>query len=309
MEAWLSPDGTTWEQVSSIPAMDGAHVTDVVELSDGRHIAVGWKTGGEPTAWTSDDRGRTWAGGPMADIPMGSNVKLVVAGSHGAVALGTAPRAIGEAGEAVRGGNRLWWSADGSAWSAVPMLEDVFGAIDIYDVAATPTGFVAVGGRYPDEPAPAGDPLRGARAAAWRSADGVTWDAAETEDGPPIIKVFAGSQGMLGVGYGEEITGTMAWESEDGNAWRRQLATLETGNTYPAVWDGRIFMLRSITANGEPLLQLSESLNGVNWLTAGLGRAEQVGGIGVTAPGVPGLIQVGGGDGDAKVWLIRWPDR
>ena len=305
-EVWLSPDGVTWERIRRIPAMDGGRVVGVAEMAEGTLVAIGSRVG-DPIVWTSDDRGRSWTEAPASIGPTGTDLRLIVAGPLGVLAVGTGT-SMPQEGHAPRGGgNRLWLSSDGRDWRDVPMPVDVFGEVDIYDVAATSSGFVAVGGRFPVEPAPAGDPLRGVRAAAWLSADGLTWTSAEVQDGPPLLKVYAGSEGVLAVGFGEEITGTTPWQSADGRSWQRQNRKFETGNSYPAAWDGRIFMLRSRNDAGQVILELSESRDGIEWRVAGETPSVRVGGIGVTAPGVPGLVQVGGGNGDVVVWLIRWP--
>lgn len=297
-QAWLSPDGRAWERVRQIPSMDDGQVVGLTELTEGTLLAVGSR-GPEATVWTSGDHGRTWTAGSLTDAPSGTNLAAVVSGRSGALALGVGPG--GESGF----GSRLWWSPNGREWEAVAMRAAVFGRVEIRDIAATSSGFVAIGGRTPAEPTP--DPLLGMRAAAWWSDDGLTWALADVEDGSPLAKVYAGSEGLLAVGYEREVAETVPWQSTDGRAWRLQNRSLQTGNRYPAVWGNSIFLLGSRFDGNQQVLELTESRNGIEWRIAGEAPFDRTGAVGVAAPGVPGIIQVGGG-GDGRVWLVRWPE-
>lgn len=299
-EAWLSSDGEKWQRVRQIPAMDGAWLAGVAELPQGRLLAIG-RIVGDANIWTSDDAGRTWAVGTIADVPPGTAFGQVVSGPAGVLLLGVDTSTRAEVAS-------LFWSPDGEEWTLVAMPADVFARGQIRSIAATPSGFLALGGRLPVEPAPISDPFLGARAAAWWSTDGRTWASADVEDGPILYGAWAGSKGSLGLGMNDKLAGAppAPWYSVDGRQWDLQNLTMESGA--PAVWDSRIFMLRSKFVGSDAVVELSESGNGVEWRVAGQTPEARTGGIGVIAPGAPGLIQVGGSDGDVTVWLIRWPE-
>lgn len=299
-DAWISPDGRHWERVRGIPSMADAFLTGLAELPGGPLVAVG-RRGPEATAWHSADAGRTWTAVRLPDAPAGTNLGEIVAGPSGAVVVGY------RSGPDATTISRLWWSPDGADWTAVAMRDEVFGTVEIRGIAPSGTGFVATGGRYLTIPAPRLDPLRGMRAAAWTSPDGRTWAAAAIEDAPPLGPVFAGSEGMIAFGVAEDLGPAVTWFSIDGSSWHRLADPLKTGNSWVAVRDGRIFVLRSRFEGRQTTLELSASPNGVDWTVAGTGPVERGGGTGVVAAGTPGLIQVGLRDGDVQVWLIPWP--
>ena len=299
-EAWLSSDGEKWERVRQIPAMDQAWLAGIAELPRGRLLAIG-RIVSDPRTWTSDDAGRTWAVGTIAGVPPGTTFAQVVSGPAGVLLLGVDTSTRTEVPS-------LFWSPDGEEWTRVAMPADVFARGQIRSVAATRSGFLALGGRLPVEPAPIGDPFLGAKAAAWWSVDGRTWASADVEDGPILYGAWAGSEGNLGLGMNDKLGGATPapWYSIDGRQWDPQHVTIESGA--PAVWDGRIFMLRSKFVGSDAVVELTESRDGIEWRVAGQTPEERTGGIGVIAPGAPGLIQVGGSGGDVTVWLIRWPE-
>lgn len=302
-QAWISPDGRTWERVT-VPAMDRAFVNGVAEMVDGTLVAIGMSfDDASGLIWTSDDRGRTWTRtAPLTDIQPPMQLQRIVAGPKGALLLG----ATGSM-PAREGDSRLWWSPDGHTWTTAAMPTRVFGDVEIRGVTATASGFIGVGGRSPrGEPAPA-DPLRGERAAAWRSTDGTSWEAADVEDGPLLNGVVAGAQGMVGFGFGEGAADPLTWRSADGARWRQQTLAIPTVNSSLSAWDGRIFLLASRWSGSHPMLELWASADGVEWRLIGQAPDEETGGVGAAAPGDPGLVQVGSRDGDGQVWLIPWP--
>ena len=71
--------------------------------------------------------------------------------------------AVGEKG--LLGSGRIWTSYDGSEWTLLP---EIFGA-RLFDVIATPTGFLAVGQRTFSH-------LSRLNAGVWSSSDGITWE-------------------------------------------------------------------------------------------------------------------------------------
>ena len=157
---WTSPDGLAWTMVprTSISSGDvygNAMMHDVIEGGPGL-IAVG-RVGDSAAVWTSPD-GFAWSrvahdpvvfgGGPVE-----TEMLSVTAGGPGYVAVS----AISDTGMGV------WTSPDGTTWSAVSLDPDVFdGDEEMTVIIGTATGLISAG-------------MEGHDAAAWFSADGVTW--------------------------------------------------------------------------------------------------------------------------------------
>jgi hypothetical protein len=240
-QVWISTDGVTWQK-ASVPTMptgvaiDGDHAEawlQDVAATDDRLVAFGQIGFGhldedgsgivryEQVVWTSTD-GLNWtelrAG---STFPPGGEVRSVVAGPAGFVAVGGF----------VRDDLWIWISRDGLDWHLVPQ-QDAFVSrssgggdvsddlyFEIHQVAAGPSGYVAVGG---DAWCVYGSPFlcSPAEAAIWTSADGESWVRVSSA---PVFRLGRttrvstsavaawGSRFVVVAAYGE---GTAVWISE-----------------------------------------------------------------------------------------------
>ena len=216
IERWVSPDGRTW----STAATTGLHGSPTALLATSAgYVAAAIDGGGCGLfVWMSTD-GRTWtdagpgAAGPSTCVgrsqPNIPAVDQLVAGSDGLLAVGTLAGGL----------SAIWGSTDGHSWH----LGQAPASGRIVRVAASGTGYVAVGD---DGRTPGG-------AAAWTSADGLTWTAAPSQAsfaGATMTDVVALADGTLAsVGSEQPATGGrrfVAWTSTDGLTWQRSPAPL-----------------------------------------------------------------------------------
>jgi hypothetical protein len=160
--------------------------------------------------------GRTWHAGEglrPADVPI-----HLAAGPLGVVAVGT----IADAADAFRPAS--WFSPDGLTWTArsnaFPVDAAKHDIVEVTDVVATDDGWLAVGREDPFCQTNCGlDPVR---ALAWRSADGLQWQA--VADAPSLARaamtaVTRHATGFVAVGLAG--TRAAAWTSTDGTTWTR----------------------------------------------------------------------------------------
>ena len=240
--------GDTWETID-FPASDDVLIsaialdgTDLVGMGRGRCDA----DNSDPTtcfvpAWTAE-AGQPWTRVPEQDglrvglaIPLSGPEKEIVdmaAGPTGLVA-------IGYAFDDELGGPRIWQSPDGRTWQRNPFAFGPSGEQARFSaIAASSRGYVIVGrvfgGGISNE-------TLGARAAAWISSDGITWErAADTErmDVGPCLDtgeepscggmraVVATPDGYVAVGDARtgidgQTSQPAAWTSPDGLTWTR----------------------------------------------------------------------------------------
>jgi len=190
------------------------------------------------------------------------------------------------------------------SWSMARTGPYVFAGARIHGVSAGGTGDVAVGSR-------------GADAAAWTSANGISWQAATGALGGPgsqvMTDVVAGGPGLVAVGF-DGLDGAV-WTSVDGTAWSKV-------PTNPSVFTGvGASKILGVAVGGPGLVAVGHvgidaavwtSPDGLHWSRAGdPGRLKHAVMYDVTAGG-PGLVAVGtqGIDIDAAVWTsidgITW---
>lgn len=306
-QAWLSPDGRTWERVD-VPAMDDAFViNDFAAAADGTLIAVGI---GEPLAgavvWTSFDGGRSWQTTRIEDAGK-VQLRRVVAGPHGLVMLGSTGNTPARDGDTT-----LWWSPDGRRWTRAEMPRDVFGDVSIGAISATASGFVAVGGRWPAGEMSLTDALDRTRGAAWLSGDGLSWVETDVPEAPGLGGLVLGERTMLASGSRWNSTATSWWRSDDGRAWEPVVGRDDLGNPTESWtvfgWRGSFYRLGSSWSSGGPVLELWTSEDGDAWRRIGATLERRTGGIGgEVVPGEPGMLMRGERDGAGVLWLIPWP--
>ncbi|HSR44727.1 MAG TPA: hypothetical protein VLT15_05775 [Acidimicrobiia bacterium] len=228
-------------------------------------VAVGADgSGGDDDAavWYSTD-GRTWSRVAHDEAVFGGSgdqyMMAVTAGGPGFVAVG---EDIAEDGTGI---SAVWVSEDGITWSRVSHDEASFGGqeqtnVFMKDVTAFGSGLVAVGMES------TGSSID---AAAWISADGVTWERV-----PPDEAVFGGPQyqimwavvpagpGLVAVGQGGDHFGerpgqpAAVWTSTDGRDWSRvpDQAALLSGYTSEGAHNGDWARIDDVIVGGPGLV-------------------------------------------------------
>ena len=277
--ALRSADGTTWTAAGPFPGSSDMWVNAITRRGD-MLIAVG--TGGHAAAgaaWTSSD-GATWQ--RVADQPAFAQAALdrVAAGPAGVVAVD-------------RFDGRLLVSADGATWSPVSL--GAAGAVKVNDVAATDTGFVAVGSV-------------GSAAAVWTSSDLQHWARAPFPDGSDasaqLVAVAAQGQRLVALGAvpapGEAAndpwTGLGVWISTDGGAsWTLSGTTLrgDAPVLYPSSMPGLSALSGGFVAFGNALpgaLAVWTSSDGTSWRQATVQAASAAAGRTLAISGARAVI-------------------
>jgi hypothetical protein len=171
---WTSKDGLTWTRASGAPEYAGIVGLNGILLAGGEGID-GFGTG----LWMSGDA-VTWQKVPIPHSFYSVGCEKVACSglavsSQGVVVVATA----GSQPNNSLDPSILYFSADGTIWSRATLPEQA------YEVAVHSflDGFVAIG-MVPDP----GDPTGGLRQRAWRSPDGLNWNAYE----PKLPLPFAG---------------------------------------------------------------------------------------------------------------------
>ena len=235
-----STDGLTWTPSGSLP--QGSHAgVFAIGVRGGTMVAVGIDTSGTNTGkatgtnrvataavWTSAD-GLAWKRVPQQPALAVGELDRLAAGPAGFLAVGSEYDAPA-------------WSADGASWMRVDVGTP--NAV-VSGVAATDTGFVAVGGVE-------------TAAMAWTSPNGRTWQRATFEDSSQLnarlVSVAAQGQRLVALGAvpapGDEAapqmwTGLAVWASSDGGTtWKR----VASGNAAPALYPPSVPKLYALTA-------------------------------------------------------------
>ena len=217
-----APDQPRW---SLQPALVVATVAVAVLLLVGGAALLVRSAGSQsPVATTQEPlslSARSWARAPHDEAVFGGpgrqRLFSVISGETGLVAVGSdQPAADLDAA--------VWTSSDGIRWSRAPHDEFVLGGSDdqeMYSVAATSWGFVAVG-----FDGSGGD----ADAAAWTSSDGRTWSRVRHDEAvfggvgtQEMWAVAANGAQLVAVGldrHGSEADAAV-WTSTDGLNWSR----------------------------------------------------------------------------------------
>jgi hypothetical protein len=189
-----------------------AMMADVVAVPGHGYVSVGYAyPGWHPVAWISPD-GLRWSLRPMGTAEFTLPLSMAIGTDRTIVAVGySKSRPV------------AWTSTDaGATWSehGVPTLGDGSVAERMTTVTATTNGYIAGGSVGPE--------LAERHARFWRSADGVTWHPIADDVGAfadSEVRAIASDHGRLVavglVGSAQGITGSVAWTSPDGDAWRR----------------------------------------------------------------------------------------
>lgn len=275
---WTSPDGADWTRL--------AHDEQVLG-GDGRQAMYGVAAGGpglvavgidglSAAVWSSPD-GQDWsrvdAGSTDLTDGAGLGVFAVTAAGPGLVAVGT---------DAARDAAAVWTSADGQQWVRVEHDDEVFARRPEAALALTDTTRpVSDAGSVQASAVTSGGPgvvavgEDGASAAVWTSIDGLAWSRVEHDD-----EVFGGEgrQWMAGVSVGGPGLVAVGFDESEQAA---------------AVWTSEDGLGWTRVAHDPQALAGSDSQS-----------------MRAVVAAEPGLVAVGGADGDPAVWTsedgLRW---
>jgi hypothetical protein len=237
--AWISTDGAGWQAGGAIPT---ARMVWNVAYGAGRFVAVGdWSgapptsgaaslaayAGGEPPGiWWSTD-GRAWTGQRLSP---GLGIGLVAFGDAGFLAVGTDAKCSESCDPANNLQTPVFTSADGLRWSSHTFADGRITAL----AASSGLGYVAVGAVV-NAACP-----EGSSAAAWFTADGMTWTRTMDEGACTWPgQVIATDAGYLAIGQSAASDTTpsqlVVWRSADGRSWSAaQLMDSPVGSWFTA---------------------------------------------------------------------------
>jgi hypothetical protein len=248
---------------------------------DGTLLAVGHHPLGPiaPRLWRSED-GSTWTlldNSSWREALANNTLRSVAAGPTGVVVV-----ASEGSGFVPQGLPLIMHSSDGLTWDRLD-LSAVFDKAYFWDVTAYAGGFAIVGRVGEPNVRAATESAHGVPAA-WTSADGVTWVAAEVEGseapGATLLSVAAGADGLFATGYPTEWTSWQSprsgWASTDGRSWKLlgEMGTdlplaidLPLAVEYPTnvVGDGAHMVMFGRESCKTPDLSAWTSLDGVTW--------------------------------------------
>jgi len=208
---WLSPDGTSWEALPSMPTFEGATFSGLLTAQDGSVVAFGrvdvaggptFEFPGEPATWRSAD-GEAWERINVG-LPDGFFVTEAARGAKGYLLVGSA--------SAWEDPRQLWLSADGLSWELVYVAE-AEGIID--DIGAGDDGFAALRRR----------PRAGVTTMA--SADGREWFDGNTLSGLRPLAPLAGD--WIASATAEALGSIPVWFSTNGLAWSEVASISDPG--------------------------------------------------------------------------------
>jgi len=175
-----SDDGSTWVLDPAEPGLTAAaadHTNVVLGIADGPAGLVsvgasanGDSSGGDVQAWRSTD-GLQWRTASRIGGDRNAEMRAVVGGKHGYVAVGSAGFPGASILESGSHGAAVWISADGSSWTRVEDQPGFTGAA-MTGITTTSTGYVAWGENLPMAEEPATQPP------IWTSPDGRVWTRA-----------------------------------------------------------------------------------------------------------------------------------
>lgn len=214
-------------------------------------------------------------------------------------------------------------SDDGITWQQADLTQGFDHAV-FRDVVAYPGGFVVVGRDGVRDPLsdvvdPSNPtPLGLGRPAAWVSADGIHWSAADVDGieiaGGELSRVEAGAQGLFAIGVGSPASGDATpsgWSSTDGRSWH---VVGRLGGSVPSIDQGvHEPGYTVLTSDGDHIVVLDRaaptsetmaawtSTDGVTWRRLAFSGSTDLPKIGdYSAAGAQGTYVTGG-------WVL--PDR
>jgi len=235
---WFSSEGTAWELIPNDPDVFGSQgwIADAT-VTEAGVVAVGMRFddnegGFAPATWSSHD-GLTWTLDWTGTVqPVFENQGMPIINGNGfslmeAVTVTTEGNLI-SVGSVCDVSNAqyecaaaVWTSTDGKVWKRVPHDPSVFasettgGQAVMTSIAGSDETLIAVGTD------------NGTAAAAWKSADGITWIRLELPQAmvqaTELLVITYTVDGFLAAGPGSamnpsRLTAT-AWRSPDGSQW------------------------------------------------------------------------------------------
>jgi hypothetical protein len=297
---WASSNGQNWKRLDTAANGLSGAVLDHVATGGQRLVAVGQDrvgsdagSGRDGTVWTSDG-GASWRR-ISNPAPFGSaQVAGITAEPSSFVAWGI------DAGNAV-----IFHSTDGIAWTKATD-DALFAGMSIGEVQPYRGGFVAVGAHLTAEAAtPVGGPNHSA-AAAWWSADGLSWQAASTDEGFGLSSLKVGAAGMLALGSGACsgcVGPAVTWRSDDGRTWKHVGDDVPNWPDY--VSDGARIIRYDWQGSGD----VFDSVDGKTWQKIGTTGRLSVYGLALGPHGiliVDSISPGAGGAGDENDAAIRF---
>ena len=243
---WRSADGSTWTR-TAVPAFGGTDVRGIIRTGQRLVViaAVHATSGGtalQPPlgfAWTSTD-GTTWT--PVAD-PDGRLAQMIPN------SIGAGPGGVVIAGYGLTTGIRLLHSPDGLTWTADDTTTPLFSGVEgDGPVVGWADGFLLAA----SVPAVITPPVVWAppTAAAFRSADGITWVKSAVPPGAETLAFIAAGDQIVATGDTcVACVGAFAWWStaDHGVTWQ---AETEPSQGFPSPGT-------SITSTGDRFVDLS----------------------------------------------------
>jgi hypothetical protein len=272
---YTSADGIHWTLAQTedpVPdASQGGIPERIVPLGDSL-LAMDHPFSGAPKLWRTED-GSTWT--PLdsptwRDALTTNPLVSVAAGPSGVVVVGAEGRSCCTAPQGLP---MIIRSSDGVTWDRLDLFA-VFDKAFFRDVTAYAEGYVIVG-RLGEADVIGGPPAIGAPAA-WTSADGLTWVAAEVEGaeatGAVLSTVIAGADGLFATGRQIDTTepsgqGPLSgWASTDGRSWQLlgEMATNQPLATNVAGDGAHMVMLGRESCKTHDLTAWT-SLDGFTW--------------------------------------------
>ncbi|GIH27313.1 hypothetical protein Aph01nite_56230 [Acrocarpospora phusangensis] len=220
---WTSGNnGANWKAIESewLGGLGRQALTDVAHGEKG-WLAVGSTMADpvitKPLLVTSAD-GRAWRQGPVIDVPEGHLFlapRTVAAGSRGYVLAGEDQTASGIV-------PALWFTPDLKRFNRIAKLPAGGAGVRIHDVAATPSGFIAVGGSGPNERE---------SGVVWVSPDGLSWTAQRR-----VLPEDASSAGLRHVVAREDRVVAVGTALTDDGSRPFSAVSLDEGETWEYSW-------------------------------------------------------------------------
>lgn len=215
---------------SAPQAVDGRQqVLDLTATITGTFVAVGRETTREgsqhPAVWRSED-GTNWSrvDGERSGFSSGEFMTGVASAGFRLVAVGSSGR-----------DGAAWISDDGgSLWTKVTADELAARgrAVEPLAVAASPSGFVAVGRERLERGGKTGP-------VAWFSGDGRSWTRASVQKaestGQQMAGVAATATGLVAVGADSRKNEAAVWQSADGREWNPVSSRSFSGGRLPTM--------------------------------------------------------------------------
>ena len=221
LDTWLRGADGAWEEAPWNPIFCAGGTPSAAAALD--HILVaGTGTGDVPYLWVSDD-GLRWTD---ISLPRDLGAPRAVASNGGTDVL---------MGSNLDGGVWVSISPNGTTWS-IPAAVAAPPDADVMAVLPLDGGFVAM---VRDSSGAVG---------AYRSDDGVTWEAAEAVglDANKVFRLVAVEGALVALG-GDELGRPAMWVSADGTSWRAAAVPDDMGKNATlrgiAVRQGRVFVV------------------------------------------------------------------